>query len=293
MSRETKYQKPIEGSFDEVLSTIANMGKPITSIAAKPFLKWVGGKRSILPELIKRLPKEYDNYYEPFLGGGALFFSIQREYAYLSDINFPLVITFQAVKDDVEGVIRNLKIHEENHSKKYYLEARERLAKEKNPAKIAALLIYLNKTCYNGLFRVNKAGEFNVPIGDYKKPNILNETNLRATSLVLQTAEIEQHDFSNLRPKLNCFYYLDPPYHETYDGYSGNGFADKEHEQLAEFCKKIDKAGGYFMLSNSDTPFIRKLYKGYTVEKVSASRSVSCKSHQRGRENELIIRNYK
>ena len=258
----------------------------------KPFLKWVGGKRSILPELIKRFPEKYDTYYEPFLGGGALFFATWPKHAYLSDINRPLVIAFRAIKGNVEEVIRCLKTHERNHSKKCYLEARKRLAKEKDLAAIAALFIYLNKPCYNGLYRVNKAGEFNVPIGDYKKPNILDENNLRTASQALQSTKIEQHDFVYLRPKKNCFYYLDPPYHKTYDGYNGNGFGDDEHSKLAEFCKRIDKTGGYFMLSNSNTPFVRNLYKGYTIEKVSASRSVSCKSHQRGKENELIIRNY-
>lgn len=294
MSREPKYHNPIAESFDEVLTSIANENKPLLrTIQARPFLKWVGGKRSILPELTARLPKSYATYYEPFLGGGALFFAIQPKRAYLSDINFHLIITFQIVRDNVEELIRNLKVHANNHNKKYYLQSRERLFKEKEPVKIAALFIYLNKTCFNGLYRVNKAGKFNVPMGDYKNPTIVDEENLRNCSKVLQNTDIFQENFEQIKPLKNDFYYLDPPYHQTYDGYNGDGFGDKEHTKLADFCHKIDRKGGYFMLSNSDTHLVRVLYKGYNIEKVLASRSVSCKGNQRGKENELIIRNYK
>lgn len=293
MSRDPKYHKPLGVSFQEAVTAIADQNKPdVRSIAARPFLKWVGGKRSILPELLRRMPLAYDTYNEPFLGGGALYFAEQPKEAFLSDINFHLILTFQAVQKDVDGVIRNLKVHASRHSPEYYNRARTRLFKEKDTTKLAALFIYLNKTCFNGLYRVNKSGEFNVPIGDYKDPPILDEDNLRACSLMLQTADIEQKPFTLINPHKGDFFYLDPPYHETYEGYSPHGFGDTEHEKLAAFCKEIDRKGGFFMLSNSDTPFVRKLYKGYAVEHVSAARSVSCKAHQRGRENELIIRNY-
>jgi DNA adenine methylase len=292
--RERKQHEPLDADFDDVLTAIANEQKPeTTSFTARPFLKWVGGKRSILDELLKRVPAEYDAYHEPFLGGGAFYFALQPKEAYLSDVNFHLVLTFQAVKDDVEAVIRQLKIHERLHNKSYYLKARTKLFKEKDPIKLSALFIYLNKTCFNGLYRVNKGGGFNVPMGDYKNPLIVDEENLRNVSKVLQTASIEQKGFEQTPVHKGDFYYLDPPYHETYDGYNGNGFGDEEHRQLAEFCRKIDQKGGFFMLSNSDTPFVRELYKGYHIEVVSASRMVSCKAHQRGKENELLIRNYK
>jgi DNA adenine methylase len=139
---------------------------------------------------------------------------------------------------------------------------------------------------------VNKAGEFNVPMGNYKNPNIVDDETLRTDSIVLQGVKIEQKQFSQVSIKKNAFYYLDPPYHNTYAGYDGSGFGDAEHEKLADFCCKIDKAGGYFMLSNSDTDFVRTLYKGYHIEQIQASRSVSCKAHQRGKEYELLIRNY-
>lgn len=293
MSRERQINEPLGVGFDEMLRDIADEQKPVKrTIAARPFLKWVGGKRSVLPELLPRMPKEYGTYYEPFLGGGALYFAAQPKEAYLSDINFHLVLTFQAVRDSVDDLIRKLKVHERLHNAEYYGRARDRLFKEKDPVSIAALFVYLNKTCFNGLYRVNKAGKFNVPIGDYKDPPILDEDNLRNCSKVLKGVQIYQHGFAQLPTRRYDFFYLDPPYHKTYDGYNGAGFGDAEHTALAEFAKKVDKNGGYFMLSNSDTPFVRALYKGYTIEQVEASRSVSCKPEQRCKENELIIRNY-
>lgn len=238
------------------------------------------------------MPSEYNGYYEPFIGGGALFFAVQPSNAYLSDINFHLMITYKAVRDNVERLIKLLKEHEGQHNKEYFLKARKRVSKEKDSIKLASLLIYLNKTCFNGLYRVNKSGEFNVPMGSYKKPNIVDEETLRTDSEVLQGVRVEQKQFSQVPVKRGAFYYLDPPYHSTYAGYDGNGFDDSEHEKLANLCHKIDEKGGYFMLSNSDTEFVRNLYKGYYIEEIQASRSVSCKAHQRGKEYELIIRNY-
>lgn len=264
----------------------------IQTIGAKPFLKWVGGKRSILSQLLERMPKAYLSYNEPFLGGGALFFAVQPAKAYLSDINFPLILTFQAVRDDVDRLILNLKVHERLHNKTYYQSVRERLSKEKDPLKVAALFIYLNKTCYNGLYRVNRAGKFNVPIGDYKDPSLFDEEILRKDSELLKGITLKQHEFSQLPIARENFYYLDPPYHKTYDGYNGSGFGDEEHKKLAEFCKEIDQAKAFFMLSNSDTSFVRSLYSKFHIEQIEASRSVSCKANQRGKENEVIVRNY-
>ena len=290
-ARLRKYHKALGMDFDRVLERIADIPTEIV-LATKPFLKWVGGKRSILPELIARMPKEYTSYHEPFLGGGALFFATKPKEAYLSDINFHLIITYQAVRDDVETLIKYLKNHEKNHNYEYYQQARKKLFKEKDPTKIAGLLIYLNKTCFNGLYRVNSQGFFNVPMGDYKNPQVLDEETLRNDSELLQGITIKQHSFSQIKPKKKAFYYLDPPYHQTYEGYASGGFGDDEHRALATFCRLIDSTGGYFMLSNSDTPFVRELFNGYTIEIVSASRMVSCKAHQRGKENELIVRNY-
>jgi len=294
MSRQPNIHPLLPYSFGQVVTAIADEQRPVLqSIIAKPFLKWVGGKRSILNELLARIPKKYDTYHEPFLGGGALFFALKPKKAYLSDINFRLIIAFQAVRDDVEHLIALLKIHAVNHSKSYYLEMRERLSTEEDPTEIAGLFIYLNKTCFNGLYRVNQRGQFNVPMGDYKNPAIVDEENLLAVSASLKNTEIMQQDFSQIKPVKGGFYYIDPPYHTTYDGYDGKDFGDTEHIRLADFCRIIDKVGGYFMVSNSDTDLVRRIYKGYNINQVSSLRTISCKGYQRGKANELIIRNYK
>ena len=294
MPRPRKNHEPIRSTFNEVLSAIAYQNRGDIIIPAKPFVKWVGGKRSILTEIKKRIEmsKFKDNYFEPFVGGGAVFFESKPTKAYLSDINFHLIVTYQAVKDNLEDIIDQLKQHKKNHNQEYYQKVRARLNKEENPVKIASAFIYLNKTCFNGLYRVNKKGGFNVPIGSYKNPAILDEQNLRNCSQTLQGIKIHQHNFKELNPRKNAFYYLDPPYHKTYSQYNGLGFGDDEHKELAEFCNKINEKGSHFLLSNSDTPLIRSLYSKYHIEIVSASRSVSCKAHQRGKQNELIIRNY-
>lgn len=292
MGRNLKYHKPIKEDFNTVLQAVADENMPEKSFTAKPFVKWVGGKRSILKELLDRIPENYTTYNEPFLGGGALFFALNPEKAYLSDINFYLVITYRAIKEDVDRLIKNLKVHKRNHNLEYFKNARIRLSKEQDHIKVASLFIYLNKTCYNGLYRVNKSGLFNVPMGKYEDPAIVDEDNLRSCSEFLKNTNIQQHTFAHITPKKGEFYYLDPPYHQTFSGYDGSGFGDYEHSMLAQFCRDIDAKGGYFMLSNSDTPFVRELYKGYNIEVVSASRFISCKANKRNKQNELIIRNY-
>jgi DNA adenine methylase len=291
--RAKKMHEPLDFDFDEVLTAIADENMPsIKASSARPFLKWAGGKRAILPELQSRMPEKYTAYTECFLGGGALFFAVQPEEAYLSDINFPLVLTYTAVRDDVERLISKLQVHAGSHNKTYFLENRARVARETDPTTIGALLIYLNKTCYNGLYRVNQSGIFNVPMGSYKDPTILDEVNLRAASKALKHARIKQKPFFQVPVVKDNFYYLDPPYHTTFSSYDGSGFGDSDHRKLADFCKRINAAGGKFMLSNSDTPLIRQLYQGYTVETIDAPRMVSCKGTQRVKEKELIIRNY-
>lgn len=278
-----------------MITSFCNENMPIKTFTAHPFIQWVGGKRSILKELLERISKNYTSYHEPFLGGGALFFSINSEKAYLSDINFYLIITYRAVRDNVDQLINNLKSHKQKHCLEYFQKARIQLSKEQDLIKVASFFIYINKTCYNGLYRVNKSGLFNVPIGRQGKctnPPILDEDNLRACSKFLQNIDIFQHSFTHIKPEKEHFYYLDPPYHETYSGYDRSGFGDDEHAKLAKFCRDIDAIGGYFMLSNSDTKFVRKLYDGYNIEIISASRSISCKANERNKQNELIIKNY-
>ncbi len=280
-------------SSREADSLVESMVPATDSLLARPFVKWVGGKRSILNELTKRLPSAADFYYEPFVGGGALFFALQPERASLSDINFHLMCTYQAIKENVEAVIEEVTRHARCHNKKYYASARKHLSIQEDRIRIAGLFIYLNKTCYNGMYRVNKAGEFNVPLGSPKnETSILDADNLRHVSHALQSVEIQHRYFEHTPLRRNAFYYLDPPYHKTYDSYHDSGFGDAKHRALADLCCSIDRAGGGFMLSNSDTPFIRGLYGKFKIEEVLAKRSVSCKAVSRGKESELIIRNY-
>ena len=259
---------------------------------ARPFVKWVGGKRSILPQLLKRMPRSYGRYYEPFVGGGALFFALQPKKASLADANARLITTYQALKSDVASVIQYIKKHQKQHCSEYYLASRNRLSHEHDPIEVAALFIYLNKTCFNGLYRVNRAGKFNVPIGRQKNTSIFNEDNLYRVAQCLQNTNLHIRHFCATPVYSRAFYYLDPPYHQTYDAYTACGFGDEAHEQLAAYCHKIHQKGGYFMLSNAYTPFVRKLYRPYRIERISALKSISCKGYQRGKNHECIIRNY-
>ena len=215
----------------------------VTPGVARPFVKWVGGKRSILNLLITRLPQQYGRYVEPFVGGGALFFTVLPENAYLSDINKNLILTYMAIRDNVDEVIRLLEKHAAAHSKEYYYVARENFGNTTNPIEIAALFIYLNKTCYNGLYRVNSKGKFNVPIGKYENPAILDPVNLHMVAKALQGVTLSQSTFSDIVPQEKDFFYLDPPYHKTYSQYKAGGFNENEHELLGEYCHQIDRVG--------------------------------------------------
>ena len=274
MVRQLTIFDPIGKGFNEALCLIADKNIPEHHDTPHPFVKWVGGKRLIVKDLLARVPDVFNSYFEPFVGGGALFWNIPRRgKAYLSDINSNLVITYRMIRDNVEEVISRLEYHKKHHNEKYYAAARKELLNAQKPIEIASLFIYMNKTCYNGLYRVNKSGMFNVPIGRYDDPKIANVYNLRKCSQFLANVDIFRHSFSQIRPNKGDFLYLDPPYHETFSAYDGSGFGDNEHEELAAFCKQLDQKGVLFMLSNSDTPFIRQLYNGFDMSNVNASLS--------------------
>ncbi|EKU97932.1 DNA adenine methylase Dam [Leptolyngbya sp. PCC 7375] len=274
---------------------------PVSIIQAKPFVKWAGGKAKLLSELAKRLPPSFSTYYEPFVGGGALYFKLQPGDAVLSDRNFELVNCYKAIRDYSEDLIDDLKIH--RYKKEYYYNLRDADRDESflDTSSIyrASRFIYLNKTCFNGLYRVNKKGEFNTPIGRYRNPTICDEGNLLACSELLQGVTIEARDYQTVEVHANSgdFVYFDPPYKPVSDtsnftSYTADGFGVQDQHNLAELCVNLSKKGVKFMLSNSDCDFILDLYKGFNIDRVRAPRSINSKGSKRGKVGELIIRNY-
>ena len=269
-----------------------------------PVVKWVGGKRQLLDELMPLFPKKYTVYCEPFLGGAAVLFSLQPKKAIVNDLNTELIAMYEVIRDYPEELIESLKKHENNEEYFYAMRDIDRDKEVYNSlSKIekASRLIYLNKTCFNGLFRVNSAGEFNTPFGNYKNPNIVNEPILKAVGKYLKTNDIAFHstDFSDVLAKLKkgSFVYLDPPYDPMSDtasftGYNKGGFNRDEQIRLKECCDELDKRDIKFMLSNSSTQFIRELYKGYNISFVKAKRAINSNANKRGAVDEVVIRNY-
>ncbi len=292
--------------FGEALERFTNVNTRVTELdintnghGASPFVKWAGGKRSIINELVNRLPEIFENYYEPCMGGAALFFKIQSRInqAYLSDINLDLAITFAVVKISPEALINKLEQHSLKDSSEYYYKIRAQYELQ-DPVDIAARFIYLNKTCFNGLYRVNKKGEFNVPRGSSINPNIIQRENILASSQVLQKATIKYHEFDAIKPLPNDFVYFDPPYHPadstSFTKYTKMDFSEKDQQRLSNFATQLNKTGVKVMLSNSDTPFIRNLYSAniWHIDTIQAPRMVNCKANGRGAVNELLITNY-
>lgn len=303
MPKGKKYEEQfkLDMPFEEALQRFSNVNtrdlSAIKEAGANPFLKWVGGKRSIIQELKSRLPKKYNNYYEAFVGGGALFFDIKPKKGFISDANLDLIITYKVVQNDVEKLIEALKKHQRLHCEEYYYRVRARHNLD-NPIEVAARMIYLNKTCFNGLWRVNKKGEFNTPMGKYTNPGICQEDNLRACNKALQSAIIEYKDYLKIEPKAGDFCYFDPPYHPStetsFTAYSKLDFTEKDQSNLAEFCKELHKKDVKIMLSNSNTDYIRDLYKSniFKIAIVNAPRLVNCKPNGRNSVEEVLITNY-
>jgi DNA adenine methylase len=287
---------------------------------ARPFLKWAGGKTQLLDEIDARLPNkeiesgQIDTYIEPFIGGGAVFFHIVQKYPHirhfvLLDANEDLVNCYNAVRNSVTSVIvdllklekRYLKGNESQRRDMYY-RVREEFNCDRSPAK----LIFLNKTCFNGLYRVNRSNEFNVPFGNYKNPTICDEENLMAAATILQDTEIIAADFeeSEQYASKNCFVYFDPPYRPisktaSFTSYAKGDFTEADQIRLAKLCGRIKRRGVKFLLSNSDPQneesndcFFEKHYNGFKIDRVKAYRAINCNAEKRGAINEILVTDY-
>lgn len=269
-----------------------------------PVLKWVGGKRQLLPEIRKYVPDRISTYYEPFVGGGAVLFDIQPKKAIINDINSELINLYRVIKDDVEGLIEDLSKHENNADYFYEIRSWDRDAniyEKLSNIERASRIHYLNKTCYNGLFRVNQAGQFNSPFGRYENPNIENAITLRAVSKYFNemNVELKNVDFEEAVRGIRkgAFVYFDPPYDPISDssnftGYTKGGFDRKEQIRLKELCDKLNEKGIKFLLSNASTDFILELYKDYRVEIIKAKRAINSNGGARGEIDEVLVRNY-
>ncbi len=269
-----------------------------------PVLKWVGGKRQLLPQIRKVIPTTYSTYYEPFIGGGAVFFDLQAPVAVINDVNRQLINVYRIIREDVDSLIIDLKKHK--NEKEYFYDIR---SIDREPKRYAALsdvekasrILYLNKTCFNGLFRVNQQGEFNAPFGRYKNPNIVNETGLRAVHEYLNQANItfKSGDFEEAVKGIErgSFVYFDPPYDPVSDsanftGYNSGGFNREEQTRLKQLCDTLDSKGVKFLLSNSATDFILDLYKNFDIQIVQAKRSINSNGNKRGKVDEVLVKNY-
>lgn len=270
-----------------------------------PFVKWVGGKRQLMDSIILAMPQDIKkyNYVEPFIGGGAVFFNIQPKVAIINDYNLELINVYNVIKDNLDDLIEDLKKHKNDSDYFYNLRQLDRSKDFEATGKIqrASRLIYLNKTCYNGLYRVNNAGEFNSPFGRYKKPNIVNEPVLRAVSLYLNSNNVQifNLDYDDILKGLdkNSFVYLDPPYHpisesSSFTGYIQGGWNIYDQVRLREACDDLTRRGIKFLLSNSASDLIKDQYKDYNISIVKATRTINAYAEKRGEIDEVLIRNY-
>ena len=282
------------------------MSRPPKSDAPRPFIKWAGGKTQLLPqfELLYPPASRVGRYVEPFLGSGAVFFRVlsllRPAEALLADSNEELVNCYRAIRDEIEKVIHRLRRHRSAHCREYYYRIRAQVPTRLSDAARAARLIYLNKTCFNGLYRVNRRGGFNVPMGRYKNPPILDAENLRAVSASLQGVEIKRAHFRETPgyAREGDFIYLDPPYHpisrtSSFTSYTEGAFREADQRQLADVYTALHRMGCHVMLSNSDSALIHRLYRGFTVVKVQARRSINSKSTGRGVIPEVVVMNYR
>lgn len=273
----------------------------------QPFVKWVGGKRGLLSQILPLIPKEFNNYFEPFVGGGALFFELyslgllRDKKVYLFDINTELINAYNVVRNSPSELIKNLRELKEKHTKELYYEIRawdrEEGFSQRSEIERASRFIYLNKTCFNGLYRVNSKGFHNVPIGSYKNPNICDELVVYGASEALQKAIILNASYKDVMKyaSKNDFVYFDPPYYpltqtSSFTAYNENAFLDKEQIELFEVFKKLHEKDVFVAHSNSDTDFIKSLYNKFHIEEIRANRFINCKSSGRGKISEILVK---
>lgn len=274
----------------------------------KPFVKWAGGKRQLIPILNENLPKTMGAYYEPFLGGGALLFHIlaQRkgQKCGISDLNSDLVLTYTTIRDKANDLIDSLKQHEKNYqkdAKSYYYSIRE--TNPRSAVEKTSRLLFLNKTCFNGLYRVNSKGKFNVPLGKYTNPNIINEDNIRSVSQVLQSRKIsiKCRDFESVLgdAKKGDFVYFDPPYQPVSDtanftSYTHKSFTIADLKRLANLCLDLGSKGCKVLLSNSDSQEVADMFteRPWKIKRIEANRAINSNSKKRTGHFELLIKNY-
>ncbi|GIL15086.1 MAG: site-specific DNA-methyltransferase (adenine-specific) [Chloroflexota bacterium] len=270
------------------------------TVHGNPFLKWAGGKSQLLPQFENFFPSKFKRYFEPFLGGAAVFFRLAPNNAILSDLNPDLIDTYLVVRDHVEELIQALICYKSKSNESNYYAIRDGIDPKELPlVERAARFIYLNKNCFNGLYRVNRRGKFNVPFGYYKSPSIFKAENLRNSSIALHNALLKVSDFeeSVSIARKGDFVYFDPPYApltptSSFTSYTKDNFDSQAHERLARVVKQLDKRGVLFMLSNSPKPFIIELYRSYHIEIVSANRAINSNGKKRGVVEELLVMNY-
>ena len=273
----------------------------------KPFVKWAGGKRQLMSELEKNFPTKFGTYLEPFLGGGAVMFDLLTKEHNLkcnvSDLNSDLVLSYVTIRDRLEKLIESLEDHSKNYHKDstgYYYEVRNQ--EPKNQIEKVSRLLFLNKTCFNGLYRVNSKGKFNVPLGRYTNPNIVNKENLQAVSKTLQSGKIKIscRDFSSIikDAKKGDFVYFDPPYQPVSDtanftSYTHRDFTEDDLERLADLANQLNSKGCNVMLSNSNSKTVKKLFSsGWKIKEIKANRAINSNSQKRTGHKEIIIKNY-
>ncbi|HHK7569616.1 TPA: DNA adenine methylase, partial [Streptococcus pneumoniae] len=279
--------------------------KEIKKVTLQPFTKWTGGKRQLLPVIRELMPKTYNRYFEPFVGGGALFFDLAPKDAVINDFNAELINCYQQIKDNPQELIEILKVHQEYNSKEYYLDLRSADRDERidmmSEVQRAARILYMLRVNFNGLYRVNSKNQFNVPYGRYKNPKIVDEELISAISVYINNnqLEIKVGDFEKaiVDVRTGDFVYFDPPYiplSETsaFTSYTHEGFSFADQVRLRDAFKRLSDTGAYVMLSNSSSALVEELYKDFNIHYVEATRTNGAKSSSRGKISEIIVTNY-